>query len=108
MFKGNDRTFPLIARDQDNAIYDLSNCALTFHMARDAGEDALIEKTIGNGIVVIDPTAGTYTVTLLDTDTDGENIDATFDYYYDVVARDAADKYLTVTYGRLRIRARVE
>lgn len=78
LFAGTDRTLSLVARDDDGAILNLTSATLAFRLARNAGETALVSAS-GS---VVSASAGTYTVALTDTQTDGLE----GDYYYSVKA----------------------
>lgn len=78
LYAGTDRTLSLVARGDDGAILNLTSATLAFRLTRNAGDTAIVSKS-GS---VVSASAGTYTVSLTDADTDG----LSGDYYYNVKA----------------------
>lgn len=92
---GEDRTLPLVARDGEGAILDLTGATLAFRLSTDPGCTAVVSKS-GS---IVSAALGTYTVALTDGDTSGL---AAGDYTYQVMATISGTSTL-VTEGRIRV-----
>lgn len=64
---GEDRTLTLKAKTQTGAILNLTGATITWRMSKNQGGAAALEKA-GS---IVSASAGTYSVTLLDSETDG-------------------------------------
>lgn len=98
MFAGDDRTFSLVARGAARELVNLAGYSLAFRAARRAGDTAILSKAG----TITGASSGAYSVALAPDDTD----EMEGDYEYDVLATSGAGAKLTVTTGRLRVRAR--
>jgi hypothetical protein len=70
---GEDRVLSLTATSATGAVLDITSASMTWRLAKPGG-DAIITKTP----VVVSGPAGTYTVSLTDTDTD--DLQGTYTY----------------------------
>jgi hypothetical protein len=78
IFAGTDRSLSLVARDADGDILNLTSATLAFRLARNPGDTAVVSASGA----VVSASAGTFTVTL----TDGQTDDLEGDYYFTVLA----------------------
>lgn len=85
---------------------DLSGADVRFSLARFAGEDPLVEKSLGSGIKIVDASRGVVRVTVRSSDTDGLGGRTGEDYHYEVRVRDADTNVATVTVGEWTIHSR--
>lgn len=101
-FSGEDRTFTLIAKDENNAVVNLTSKTVTWRVGRSLPNDrnAILSKSG----TVTGASTGTFTVTLLDTDT----TDMQGDYLHQAITTDGSGLIAVVVVGRLRIRADIE
>lgn len=70
--RGDTKAFTISLTDDDDLPLDLTDMAVTFTAKRsrfDADADAVIAKTVGDGIVVDDPDSGVVVLTLEPSDT---------------------------------------
>lgn len=80
---GEDRTLSLVARTHTGALLNLTGASLTFNLARNAGDDALVQKTSPSQITITSAVNGAYDVALSDTDTAALQVG---DYLFQVMA----------------------
>jgi tRNA A37 threonylcarbamoyladenosine synthetase subunit TsaC/SUA5/YrdC len=78
IFAGTDRSLSLVARDADGDILNLTSATLAFRLARNPGDTAIVSAS-GS---IVSASAGTFIVTLTDSQTD----DLDGDYYFSVLA----------------------
>lgn len=92
--QGDDVDLVFNIKTKANTAVNLTGAAsITFQLGRLDDQDALIEKTVGDGVTVNDAAAGQITVALADTDTE-ELLPGT--YYFDVLVVDSAGKKSTM------------
>jgi hypothetical protein len=103
IIRGDSRILDLTARTPEGTPYLLSNVALRFTVKRgheDVDADALISKSTGSGIDIVDPQAGTAEITLTPTDTAALRPFAQL--VFDVQAVDG-DEVATLVVGEVRV-----
>lgn len=107
MYRGDDRDFT-VTLTEDGSPMDLTGADVRFtakeHL-RDDDEDAVVVATVGDGIVVDDPTSGVLVVSVDAEDTDGLGTVTRFLRYDVQVTRGGSTR--TVVAGRLYIDADV-
>src|SRR5262245_56542261 len=70
MFAGDSKTLRVTVKDDAGQPVDLANAEIRFEMARYAGSAPLVVKSLGDGITIIDQSAGRFDVALLPADTE--------------------------------------
>lgn len=92
--QGDDLTYTLTVNDADGNAVDLTGAsAAVFTVKKNYSDDtAVIEKTLGAGVVITTPASGVVTVTLSDSDTDIE--DGT--YMFELQVTDSSGNISTV------------
>jgi hypothetical protein len=107
--RGDTATFTIALTDSEGAPLDLTGLELTFtakSRLHDADEDALVVKTVGEGIEVDeDPTTGIATLTILPEDT-LDFVDA-YRLVWDLQVDNGAGEIRTPLTGRLVVSADV-
>jgi len=100
MFRGEDKVLQVTL----DPVVNITGWALTFTLRLTTGEaTALIEKTVGAGIVITGGATGVFQVTLADTDTIGFQPGK---YVFDCKRTDAGSETILV-YGTLTLLAEV-
>lgn len=102
--KRGDTIDLLVLVTRDNAAVDLTGADVWFtakRSLRDADVDAVVQKTIGNGIVVTDALAGEALVTIDPSDTNGFTRETRL--FCDVQVIEPSGRITTVADGTLTI-----
>lgn len=69
-FIGEDKTLSFAVVDASAVAVNITGWALEWVLRRDAGDAALITKTVGSGITITNGAGGLCSVAIADTDTD--------------------------------------
>lgn len=96
-FSGNDVRLLFTAIDEDTQLpLNLSGAqALEWKLAKKATSSALIEKSLGNGVTITDPSGGLFEVAI-----DAEDTEALKgDHYHEVRLTNSSGKKVTLAYG---------
>lgn len=105
MFRGDSKSFVLALPDAAGNPIDLTG-AMVWMTAKEALADddsgATFQKSVGDGITVLDDTHGVILVELDSADTEDLAASRTR-LYYDVQVKDADDKVTTALSGRITV-----
>ena len=100
MYQGDDVRLGVTLVDAAGVPVSLVGATLKWGIAKKASDGTpLLLKTIGSGITVLDPAAGSFEVALVPADTQSY----VGDYYHEVELTDAGGKRLTVMTGKVQI-----
>jgi hypothetical protein len=105
IFRGDTSFVDVAAKGVDDEPLDLTNCLVWFTLKRslsDSDEDALIAKTLIDGITVTNALEGLATVQIDPEDTDSLTVPI-LGAYYDVQIRDSLDNIFTISQGTMNI-----
>ncbi len=70
VYQRNDLLIPITIKDEEGNVLNIAGCSLFFVVRNGDGEEPVIQKSIGNGITVIDAGQGEIEVKILNQDTD--------------------------------------
>lgn len=98
--RGENRTLSFAARDGSNAVASLTSKTVTWRVAEIGSDVTLITKT-GS---VVSAAAGTFTVAITPSDTDGRE----GDYQHQAITTDGSGNIAVVVAGRLRVLPYIE
>jgi hypothetical protein len=103
--RGDDETFAITITGTDGGPFDLTDCEVQFTAKRrlDPDEDAVIVKTLDDGIEVTNPSGGLATLSISSGDTSGLPPHR-IGLYYDIQITDADGLITTPIEGRLTVR----
>jgi hypothetical protein len=83
----------------DSNDTNLSNASIRFVLARYAGDSPVVEKTLADGITIVDTANGEIAVHIDGADTEGIGERDGGDYYYEIEVTDSTGDVATVTTG---------
>lgn len=95
IWSGDTRTLTFTARDYNNAVLDLTDASIQWKVGRGPGGIALIQKTGA----IINPSAGTFSVSLANGDT---NTLPQRDYFHEATVT-VDGSIITAVRGRFRV-----
>ncbi len=101
IYAGDSKTITLTVLDADGDAVDLTGADVFFAVANEPGATAFIEKSVGSGVTLTDPTNGVATIAIDPSDT----VSVTpSDYFYDVrVELSTGDRNTVVAPSTFRI-----
>lgn len=102
---GDKTTLRVTVVDADGDPKDLSDADARFALAEYAGADPLVDKRVGEGIEIVEPTAGRLDVTVAGSDTADLGTSDGRDYYYELRIIDDTGDPTTVATGEWTIHA---
>lgn len=103
VWAGEDRTLTLHARDSSNAAFNLTGYTVTWLVGVPPNRPYLLWSVITKTATVTDASAGTFTVSLLGSDT----TDLEGNYLHQAIAT-ASNSPKIVSVGRLKIRRSIQ
>lgn len=109
--RGDDEEYEFTITVADGGPFDLTDCDLAFTAKRlltDPDSDAVIVKTLGDGITVTDAENGEATLVIASADTVGLTVDRRgLHFYYDIQVTESDGLISTPIEGRLTVRSDV-
>lgn len=109
IFRGDTTFIDVTAIGTDGEPFNLNNCSMWFSLKRslaDADEDALVSKTLIDGILIVDAVEGLATVVIDPEDTEALGAPA-LGLYWDVQVKDASNSVYTIARGTMNVLADV-
>ncbi len=103
VYFAGDRAAVKITVRTDNGPKDLSESDVRFALSRFPGDKPLIEKSLGDGVDIVDASGGVVRVTVLSEDTADLGGESGETYHYELRVRDEGATVSTVTVGEWTI-----
>lgn len=101
LVSGNDKTLNFTVLDQTDAIVDLTGATIAWSLSKTAkSKTRIIEYVSPTNVVITDATAGKFSVSILDSDT--EALKGGF-YYHEARVTSAAGLKTTVAIGKVEV-----
>ena len=99
LYRSNDRVLAISAQDSGGVAIDITGASLFFYVSKSNGRQVIFEKSVGNGITVVDAVGGEIEIEITNADSDL----VVGDYHYELLLVDVDGNRYTVLQGTLEI-----
>jgi hypothetical protein len=109
IIKNNDYRLIFSVKDINGDVIDITGFTVKYQIKKSVKADSVLTKTTGNGVVLSNPSAGVFTVTI---DADDTKFLQACSYYHEAILTDLDNKSTTLTdsefsFGSLTLREQI-